>query len=220
MAHSRDMARQGKISHSGSDGSQPQQRIRDAGVYATRTAENVARDLNVVSAHTALMESLYHRENVLDPEMTDVAVGIVKTGKYLYVTEVFIRALDQLSLEEARRLLLDQMNRYRDSRRLPALQLSNSLSSVAQSHIDVQENLGTLSPPLLMNLLAKRHKGEVRVNVYTSSTVTIPDEVRAILDQDLMQAGIGFKRVRGKLCESGCYLVTLIFTEAEKEPAK
>lgn len=217
-SHSLDMSRSGKISHTGSDGSQPHERIHDVGVFATRTAENVARDINVISAHTALMESIYHRENILDPEMTSAAVGIAPSGQYLYVTEEFVRALEPLSLDSARKLVLDQMNRYRESRQLPQLQLSHTLSSIAQSHIDVQESLNTLSPPLLMNLLAKQYKGSVRVNVYTSATAAIPDEVHENLDLNLQQVGIGFKRIRGKLCEGGCYLFTLIFAApAEKD---
>lgn len=217
LAHSREMAAQSQISHTGSDGSEPHERIEKAGVYATRTAENVARDLNIISAHTSLMESLYHRENILDPEMTDVAVGIVTTGKYLYVTELFIRSLDEVSLVEARRLLLDQMNGYRQSKELPPLQLSKELSANAQSHVDVQENLNMLSPPLLINLMAKKEKGLVRVNVFTATTLTLPEEAHPNLDLNVQRVGIGFKRIRGRLCESGCYLVTLIFVSPSGE---
>ena len=171
----------------------------------------MARDLNVVSAHTSLMESIYHRENILDPEVTHAGVGIVRDGKYLYVTELFIRSLSQLTLADARRMLLSQMNAYREQGGNPPLVLSTSLSEAAQSHINVQEKLNALSPPLLMNLMAKKQKGQVRINIYTSSTLGIPQEVHANLDLELQSVGIGFKRIRGKLCESGCYLVTLIF---------
>lgn len=219
LDHSRDMARQGRISHTGSDGSEPHERIAKAGVYASRTAENIARDLNVVSAHTSLMESLYHRENILDPEMTDVAIGVVSTGQYLYVTEVFVRSLDEVSLHDARRILLSQMNDYRQSKQSPPLQLSNALSGIAQSHSDVQENLNALSPPLLIDLVARREKGTVRVNVYTATTLALPDEVHANLELDVQNVGIGFKRIRGKLCERGCYLVTLIFVSPSGKEA-
>lgn len=217
VEHSRDMASQGEISHSGSDKSQPQDRVQRAGVFATRIAENVARDINIVSAHTSLMESVYHRENILDPELTEAAVGIVQEGQYLYVTEVFIRSIGELSLAEARDTLLQQMNRYRKERKLEPLILSRSLSNIAQSHVEVQENLNALSPPLLMNLLAKKQKRAVRVNVFTSGSLALPEEVDENLKENVQQVGIGFKRVRGKICDTGCYLVTLVFAAGVEE---
>ena len=221
VEHSRDMAKQGQVSHTGSDGSQPDERIYASGIFATQTAENVARDLNVVSAHTSLMESIHHRENILNPEMTDAAVGIVAAGQDLYVTEVFIRSLGEVSLPEVRSLLLRQMNSYRESKGLSPLQLSNSLSAVAQSHINVQESLNTLSPPLLLNLMARKEKGTVRVNLYTTESLTLPDEVHPNLGTDMQRVGIGFKRIRGPLCEGGCYMVALIFgSSTEKGPAE
>ena len=211
QAHSRYMSEQGEISHSGSGGAQPHDRVQAAGIYATKIAENVARDLNVISAHTSLMESVYHRENILDPELTHGAAAIVRTGKYIYVTEEFIRALEPVTLPEARRMLLSQMSAYRANIGKESLILSKSLSEAAQSHIEVQEKLNSLSPPLLMNLMAKKQKGAVRINIFTSPTVTVPEEVHPNLSLDVQSVGIGFKRIRGKLCENGCYLVTLIF---------
>src|SRR5262249_47430031 len=130
---------------------------------------------------------------------------------YLYVTEVFIRKVGEYTAEEAREVLLSAINRYRTEKNLMPLTLSKSLSDQAQTHIDVQEGLNTLSPPLLLNLLARHYHGALHVNVYTSNIVNIPDEVHDNLDLDLQTVGIGFKRIRGKLCETGCYLVTLIF---------
>src|SRR5919106_5102158 len=89
VAHSKDMAARGKARHEGSDGRAPHERIRDAKIYASKTGENMARDLNVISAHTLLMQSLYHRENILEPEFTHAAVGIVSERQFLYITELF-----------------------------------------------------------------------------------------------------------------------------------
>jgi hypothetical protein len=206
------MAQMGQISHAGSDGSEPYERIRKAGVYATRTAENVARDLNVISAHTSLMESLFHRQNILDPEVTHGAAGIVRTGKYLYVTQLFIRKLKDVDIHEAKLKLLHAMNDHREKLGILPLSLSDSLNKAAQNHVEVSEKLNSLNPPLLMNQLARQLRGSVRVNVFTASSIeAIPPEIYSNLEVKNQMVGIGFKRVRGKLCESGCYLVTLIF---------
>jgi uncharacterized protein YkwD len=210
--HSQDMAKMGKMSHTGSDRSEPHQRIRAAGIYASKTAENVARDLNIISAHTSLMESLYHRENILDPQISHGAVGVVHSGKYLYVTEVFIRKVKEISLNTGREMVLASMNEYRAKKNFLPLTLSQRLNDIAQSHVDVQEKLNTLSAPLLMNQLTRQVGGSVRVNVFTATSIeNVPNQVHENLEGKSQMVGIGFKRIRGKLCESGCYLVTLIF---------
>ena len=72
--------------------------------------------------------------------------------------------------------------------------------------------MNALSPPLLMNQLTRQAGGSIRINVFTSSTPdSVPDEVHPNLEGKSQMVGIGIKRIRGKLCESGCYLVTLIF---------
>ncbi len=211
-SHSEDMATTGEVSHAGSDKTQPVDRIKAGGLYASKTAENIARDLNVISAHTSLMESFYHRENILDPEMTHASVAIIHSHQYLYVTELFIQEIPELSLRLARSELLDSLNSYLTQQGLLPLSLSQSMCDVAQSHVDVQEKLNSLTPPLLMGQLAHQMGGSIRVNVFTTNTIEkIPDEVHENLRGKSQMVGIGFKRIRGKLCESGCYLVTLIF---------
>jgi uncharacterized protein YkwD len=210
--HSVDMATTGEVSHTGSDNTQPVDRIRTGGLFASKTAENIARDLNVISAHTSLMESYYHRENILDPEMTHAAVAIIHSNQYLYVTEVFIHEVADIDLRHARGKLLDLMNDYRQQQGLLPLTLSQNMSDVAQSHVDVQQKLNSLTPPLLMGQLAHQLGGSVRVNVFTANSIEkIPDEVHENLRGKGQMVGIGFKRIRGKLCEGGCYLITLIF---------
>jgi uncharacterized protein YkwD len=211
-SHSEDMAATGEVSHTGSDNTQPVDRIRAGGSYASKTAENIARDLNVISAHTSLMESYYHRENILDPEMTHTAVSIIRSHQYLYVTELFIREVSDVSLRHARNELLDSMNSYRQTQGLLPLTLSQSMCDVAQSHVDVQQKLNSLTPPLMMGQLAHQFGGTIRVDLFTTNEISkIPDEVHENLRSKSQMVGIGFKRIRGKLCESGCYLVTLIF---------
>jgi uncharacterized protein YkwD len=210
--HSQDMASKGQVSHTGSDNSQPHDRIRAGGLFVSKTAENIARDLNVISAHTSLMESLYHRENILDPEMTHTAAAIIHSNQYLYVTELFIHEIPEVSLRLARNELLDSMNSYRKQQGLLPLSLSQNMCDVAQSHVDVQQKLNSLTPPLLMGQLAHQMGGSIRVNVFTTNAIEkIPDEVHENLRGKSQMVGIGVKRIRGKLCESGCYLVTLIF---------
>jgi hypothetical protein len=210
------MARMGIVGHSGSDGSEPDERIRKAGVYASKSAENVARDVNIISAQTSLMQSLSHRENILDSEVTHAAVGIAVQGQFLYVTELFVRKLPDFSAQQARTALLEAMNKFRDDSGLPPVQFSRTLTKIAQAHVEVQEKLDTLSQPLLTGVLAKQMNAAVRINVYTTANLQmIPEAAMTNLKSTSQAAGIGYKRIRGPLCRNGCYLITLILGPPE-----
>jgi len=214
--HSKDMAKMRKISHQGSDKSQPHERIRAARIFASRTAENLAGDINIISAHTSLMKSLYHRENILEPEFTHGAVAIYEKEGYLYITELFIQKLIDYPLAEARSVILNYINGYRQKRKLHPLVLSNSLNNVAQSHVDLQTKLNARSPLLILRTLT-RQIGSVLVNVYTTNRLSyIPEQLRANFVKENTLLGIGFKRTKGSLCPGGCYAVALIFGEKAK----
>jgi len=211
LDHSKDMAKMRKVSHRGSDNSQPHERIRAAGIFASRTAENIAGDINIISAHTSLMKSLYHRENILDPEFTHGAVAIYEKQGYLYITELFIQKLIDYPLAEARSVVLNYINGYRQKRNLHPLILSNSLNNVAQSHVDLQTKMTASSPLLILGTLT-RQIGSVLVNVYTTNSLTyIPEQLQANFAKENTLLGIGFKRTKGSLCPGGCYAVALIF---------
>jgi uncharacterized protein YkwD len=213
IAHSKDMASMNRADHTGTDGREPHQRLSHAGIFASKTAENIARDVNVVSAHTLLMQSLYHRENILEPEFTDCAVAAFPKGSLLYITEVFIRRVPELSVREARRQLLDTFNHLRGRKKQDPLAFSEALSNVAQSHVDVQQKFDSKTPLLTMSVLVHQLKRSVLVTVYTTSDVaSIPDNVEESLLGNHRIAGVGFKRIRGSLCESGCYFIAVILS--------
>lgn len=52
-------------------------------------AENIGKGTSVSSLSSAFMSSPTHRANILDPAMRQVGVGVVSSGGYLWVTEVF-----------------------------------------------------------------------------------------------------------------------------------
>jgi len=75
--HSQDMIDHHYFSHVGSDGSQPQDRMKAAGYNDHLYAENIASgQFSSIYAHEALMNSLGHRENILNPDLTHVGVGV------------------------------------------------------------------------------------------------------------------------------------------------
>jgi len=77
-AHSQDMIDNHYFSHTGSDGSQPKDRMVAAGYTQERLyAENLAYgQVSAIFAHEGLMNSLGHRENILRKDAENVGVGV------------------------------------------------------------------------------------------------------------------------------------------------
>ncbi len=87
--HNDDMMEQGYFSHTGLDGSTMRSRIEAENYNWNRIAENIAINANVEKAHDALMNSPSHRDNILNPDLRHIGLGIGVTGGNTYVTQVF-----------------------------------------------------------------------------------------------------------------------------------
>jgi uncharacterized protein YkwD len=74
--HSDDMARHSFLSHTGSDGSSPWDRIQATGYNYSRAAENIAAGYPTpASVVSAWMNSAGHRNNILNCALTEIGVG-------------------------------------------------------------------------------------------------------------------------------------------------
>ena len=77
-AHAEDLARTGRISHEGRDGSTPAQRVTAAGYVWTSVGENVAAGQTSPEEVVAgWMKSEPHRRNLLNPTFTSAAVATI-----------------------------------------------------------------------------------------------------------------------------------------------
>jgi uncharacterized protein YkwD len=97
-AHSENMARQGKMEHN-LDGKTPLDRLRAADYQFDRGGENIAAGdpgISMPGVIKAWMESKGHRETILQPDYTEVGVGIArdKDGQ-VYYTQLFARPRDK-----------------------------------------------------------------------------------------------------------------------------
>ena len=104
-----DMAYNGFFGHSGPDGRHPVDRVAafDRSALVEYSAENVAM-VEVVRGrwnlergaveklHGNLMDSPGHRANILNPDVTDVAMGVVRTDKGVWITQVFLELTGSL----------------------------------------------------------------------------------------------------------------------------
>lgn len=74
--HSEDMAKNDFMSHTGSDGSSPWDRMLDAGYYLTTGGENVAAGYSTPAAvFVGWMNSAGHRDSMLNPGFCDIGAG-------------------------------------------------------------------------------------------------------------------------------------------------
>lgn len=83
QAHSADMASHNTMSHTGSDGSDPGQRITRAGYIWSTYGENVAYGYSTPEQVMAgWMASAGHKRNILDCGFKEIGVGVAQPGNY------------------------------------------------------------------------------------------------------------------------------------------
>lgn len=88
--HSADMFARGYFSHYTPEGKDPFERIRESNVSFRTAGENLALAPTLQIAHTGLMNSPGHRENILRPQFGRVGIGILNGGRRgLMVTQNF-----------------------------------------------------------------------------------------------------------------------------------
>ncbi len=90
-AHSEEMFKLKYFSHQSPVNGSPFDRLKAAGITYTRAGENLAYAQSVTIAHRGLMQSAGHRENILRPEFTRIAIGVINAGAYgRMFTQMFV----------------------------------------------------------------------------------------------------------------------------------
>ena len=88
--HSNDMFRRGYFSHNTPEGITPFDRIETGRIFYRIAGENLAHAPTLLIAHTGLMNSPGHRENILRPEFGRIGIGILDGGsRGLMITQNF-----------------------------------------------------------------------------------------------------------------------------------
>ena len=92
-AHARDMARRGVMSHAGSDGSTPAERVTRAGYVWRTVAENVAAgDRSADAVLRTWLESPGHCANLMNPDVREMGIAYAfeaASPKGTYWAQVF-----------------------------------------------------------------------------------------------------------------------------------
>lgn len=97
--HSCDMAVHSRLQHAGTDGSAPDGRIDATGIPYGTWAENIGECGGAIDAGLASIDAQFmaeplvpsdHHWNILNPEMTDVGIGVILHGGNVWFTQDFI----------------------------------------------------------------------------------------------------------------------------------
>jgi hypothetical protein len=75
-----DMWRRGYFSHYSPEGEDISGRLEEAGIDFRVVGENLALAPTLLIAHTGLMNSQGHKQNILDPSFKQVAIGVIDNG--------------------------------------------------------------------------------------------------------------------------------------------
>jgi uncharacterized protein YkwD len=78
--HSQEMLQQHYFAHDSPELGSPFDRMAAAGIHYRIAGENIALAPNVERAHTGLMNSPEHKDNILRPEFRRVGIGVVNGG--------------------------------------------------------------------------------------------------------------------------------------------
>jgi len=87
--HSQDMGTMDSLSHTGSDGSDPQQRMQLYGFQGTDYTENIGFAPDATTVMNMWLASSAHLANIMDPDACFVGIGIYtdSTGMNWYTTD-------------------------------------------------------------------------------------------------------------------------------------
>jgi uncharacterized protein YkwD len=202
--HAAEMAAQRQLSHQFSGEPGLDQRIAaDTNLHLERAGENVAIARTSAQAHTALMSSPPHRDNILSPKFNVAGFGVVERGDMLYVAQDFGSSLTTYSAQQAEQLVTASIEQLRAQVHLPRLERINDggahRSACAMAKAD---SLNAPAPP-----------GGAFVLRYTSMKLEkLPPGVSQVIARRGLHAySAGTCYARTERYPNGAYWVMLVF---------
>ncbi|MDU2063840.1 MAG: CAP domain-containing protein [Sporomusaceae bacterium] len=89
--YAKDMIARNFFAHVNPEGQSPFDRMKAAGITYKAAGENLAINQTIAAAETAFMNSSGHRANILNPNYTNIGIGVAYDGKGdVYVVQEFI----------------------------------------------------------------------------------------------------------------------------------
>jgi uncharacterized protein YkwD len=146
-AHARDQAERGEMTHDGSDGSHPADRVKRAGYSYVSCGENVAwGGWTLDRLMKGWMESPPHRKNILG-DFTEIgaARATAVDGSH-YWAVVFGKPWPKLDATAAAAELIAAINQEREAAGKPPLRANPTLARIAGEHAAANARRGGFAP--------------------------------------------------------------------------
>lgn len=226
--HSQEMSDQKYFAHisplSGKDFSKRLEENPE--IAATLTGENIALNETVAGAHHDLMSSPAHRANILNPDFTDIGLGIAlkidRKGDILYyVTEGFFSQIKDLELNNFQKIIFNKINEKRKNLGLPTFILNNKLSNIAKEHsLDMSAHDELAFEIKSIHLFQKVQKAGIKfkylsMNIFAFNNLNYEKYVNSpeIEQKQFTEVGIGLVQKNSKKFGRKAIWLTLIFAE-------
>lgn len=134
LSHSEDMRENEFTGHRSPTHGDTAQRVAGAGIQSGLILENIGRGYGAVEIHAGLMESPGHRANILNEQTTHIGIGVTQAerDRAFLATQLFIRVSREIDPDETQEQLLAAINRAREARGAPPLELEENLATAAR----------------------------------------------------------------------------------------
>jgi uncharacterized protein YkwD len=155
----------------GVSGTELQQMLKEKDISAPSITENAARAFSADEAYSKLSESPSDRATQMNPDSTDIGVGVVKgadvAGKpTLIVTVLYLKQAPPIDPKDAKAKMYDAITKKRTEAKLEPLETDEVLESVAQKYADaaVKNPAGTIPREEENGIMAPLYKNAMVVN--------------------------------------------------------
>jgi hypothetical protein len=102
-AHVQEMVARNRLSHQFSGEPDLTTRASSAGARFSSVAENVAEAPSIDELHMGWMNSIPHRNNILNPKLTAIGIAVEMRGTQYFAVQDFSTAVESLNKEEQER---------------------------------------------------------------------------------------------------------------------
>lgn len=199
-AHSLDMMTNDRFSHKSPTTGNAADRIFKAGLGASATAENLAKDFAVETAQQGLMRSPGHRANILSDAYDRLGVGVVEGLGYLWFTQNFRKVLHVADVRKQTQALFNAMNKARREAGVPDLVPSRALMEIARDVANRQNAAQTLFGDLPAKLVRERGIQYRSFWAFTGLDMTTDSalQMKQLLSADINKVGIALVQNRSQ----------------------
>lgn len=173
--HCEVLVRHNTLTHRNPEtGSELLDRMSQSSLMAKIASENIGSGRSISSAFEKLINSPKHLENILEPDITHVGLGIQRRGEHIFVVQDFIHLIPRADATDIHPFLISQINSTRKANHLADLIEDPNLSKIAKEQTKRMIEHDSLLFPNLNNNTT--HK------IYCIST---PDISNAVFDFNL-----------------------------------